>query len=134
MAGLGQDLKVDGEYYADALTVPQNDSTNSSSVKTMQGAQNGALQVKVVVNTDIVLADTKVMSIKVQDSADDTTFADVATIYTVTADGETTVSADTVLALFALPTDTGKYTRIVVTTDDAAVTGKVDAYPQYLPR
>lgn len=135
MAGLGQDIKVDGEQYLVGVSAPQNTTVNSSAIKNMPGAQLGSLQVKVVVNTDLVIADTKIMTVKLQHSDAETTgFTDYATLYTVTASGVTTVDAETVLALFVLPTDIKKWTRLTVTTDDAAVTGKVDAYPVYLPR
>ena len=134
MAGLGEDLKVDGEQYMTAVTVPANTTTNGSSILNTIGAVSGAIEVKVVANTDIVISDTKVVSVVLEDSADNITFTTYATIYTVTASGATTVDADTVLALFVLPSDIKKYTRVSVTTNDAGVTGKVDGFPVYLPR
>ena len=134
MAGLNQDLKVDGEQYFDAQTVPQNDTENSSSVKNQIGAQNSSIEVKVVVTTEIGLADTKVFTVKLQESSDDSTFTDKETLYTKTASGAETIAVDTVLAQYTLPTDIKKYTRVVVTTDDAAATGAIDAYPRYIPR
>lgn len=135
MAGLGEDIKVYGENYADAEAIPQNDTSYSESLELGEGGQNASINCKGVVNEKIVIADTKSLTVKLQDSEDDESFDDVATVYSITADGEAmSITAATELFNHVLAPDIRKHTRFSLTTDDAAAEGKVDIYPQYVPR
>lgn len=135
MAGLGEDIKVYGENYADATALPKNTTSYTDSREFGAGGQNGSINCKGVVNEKIVIADTKTLTIKLQESDDDESFDDVVTVHSITASGEAySVPVGTVLFNEVLPTDIKKHTRFSLTTTDAAAAGKVDIYPQYLPR
>lgn len=131
------DVKVEGGYFAEAQTVPQNTSAAGNGGSQEVSGTHGGIEIKAVVTTELALADTKVFSIKIQESSDDgdsDAFADKHTLYSVTASGATTVAVDTVLGLWVVPTDAERYLKAVLTSDDAAMTGAVSVYPRYLPR
>jgi len=134
MAGLGEDIKAADSIYYNAVTVPANTNTDSTALRTEVEAIQGAQSVYVKVDTDIVITDTKVVTVIVEDSADNITFTQLAELYTVTASGETTLDAGGILAQYVLPDNAKAYTRLNVATDDTGVVGKLTAYLRYLPR
>ena len=127
-------LKVYGDYLAKEQALPQNTSANGNGNEVRLGGTMGGIEIVLECIALITLADTKVLTIKLRDSADGTTYADLETVYTVTASGETTVAAGTIMARFILPTDCNDYIMATLTSTDAALTGSVSIYPTYLPR
>ena len=137
MAGLNEDIKVYGESFFDDTTVPQNDTTSSDGYSVSGHAVLGSYRIKAVVgDTKINLLDTQVLTVTLQDSDTDVDgdYADLATVYTITASGATELAVDEELGELVLPYDTKTYVRAVVTTDSAAATGTISVYPVYLPR
>lgn len=134
MAGLGEKIRAADGYYFNATTVPANTNTDSVSLRTEVEAIQGAQAVYVEVDTDIVVTDTKKVTITVEDSADNAAFTTLAQIYTVTASGETTLGAGDIIAQYVLPDNAKAFTRLNIVTDDASVVGKVTSYLRYLPR
>ena len=134
MAGLGQDLKINKEQYFQAEALPQNTSSNSQAISTGTKGALGSFCVKAVVADEISLADTKTLQIILQDSADGENFADVETLYEMTADGAATIVAGQVLCEYVMAPTIRRWTRIAVVTDDAAAAGSISAYPRYMPR
>lgn len=131
---LNHELKFDGQYLAKAQALPQNASADGNGGEFHLAELQGAVEIVVKVNAEITLADTKVLSVKLQDKATGGAYADLATIYSKTAAGATTLTADTVLARYILPTATKELLKGVITTTDAAAAGKLDIYPRYLAR
>lgn len=131
---LNKDLKFHGQYLAKAQSLPQNASADGNGGEFHLSDLQGSLEVVVKVNAEIALADTKVLSVKLQDKATGGNYADLATIYSKTAAGATTLAVDTVLARFILPTDLKELAKVVITTTDAGATGKLDIYPRMLAR
>lgn len=127
-------LKVYGQYLAEAQALPQNASADGNGPVLDLDGTMGGIEIVAVVTAEISLADTKSLDIKLQDSEDGETFADLETLYSVTADGATTIDADTVLERYVLPSDAKAYIKAVLTTDDAAAAGSVSVYPTYLAR
>jgi len=138
MAGLGKDIRVDGQNYAEAKVLPKNTTSYSDSLEVGKGGQNASVNVKGVVDTKIVMAQNKKVTIKLQDSDTNVTedYADKFTIKEITspADEAYSIPIGTVLFNSVLAPDTKKYTRIALTSDDAGLEGKIDIYPQYVPR
>jgi hypothetical protein len=134
MAGLGQDLKINKEQYFINEALPQNTSKNSQAISTGTKGALGSFCVKAVVEDEVALADTKTLSITLQDSADGENFADVVTLYEMTADGAETIEAGQVLCEYVMAPAIRRWTRVAVVTDDAAATGSISAYPRYMPR
>lgn len=125
------------EYIATAQTIPTNTNADANGGSFYAGETQGALAIKVVVNTAMTIAATKTITIKIQDSADDSSYADFATIYAETAvtTSLTGVVAGTQLGEeFVLPPGIRKYAKINIATDDATAAGKLDIYKRYLAR
>lgn len=124
-----QDLPQDDTSYG-------QDSDGDAVTQEVKGAMGG-LQVVAKCHEEITLADKKVLSLSIEESSDngdEDAFAHKAYLYYVTASGETTIEAGTVLGRFVLPTDIERYIRIALETDDATASGSVDVYLEYLPR
>jgi hypothetical protein len=131
------ELKAGDCYYAEAQTVPQNDSADGNGGALELSGTNAGIEIVAVVTTALAIADTKVFSIVLHESSDNAVaddYAAIQTLYTVTADGATAVVAGTELGRFLLPTDTEKYTKVVLTSDDATMTGAVSVYARYVGR
>lgn len=119
-------------YLADGVTMPNNTTLNGTGVKSENS--NGAIEVIAYAKTDIALADTTTLTIKVQDSADDVTYADLDTLYTKTASGAETIDAGTILGRYVLAPDDDIYVRSSITTDDTQESGTIDVFLHYLSR
>lgn len=120
------------DYMAYQQTVPANTTAAASNGPRLLGKVQNKLDIIVRVYTDVVISDTKVFSVKLQTSSDNgvaDAYADLATIYTVTASGETTLAAGTELARYAISTDKELWFKAVMISDDAAITGAVNIYP-----
>lgn len=128
------DLKFYGQYLAKAQSLPQNDSADGNGGEFHLAELQGGIEIVVKVNSAITLADTKVLSVKLQHKASGGSYADLATIYSKTASGATTLAAGTVLARYILPTDTADLLKAILTTTDASAAGKLDVYPRLLAR
>jgi len=128
-------LRASDGYYATGQTVPQNTSAFGDEGSLFTGNAQGAMAISIFAKTDVVLADTKVLTLNIYDSADNSTFALFAKCTSVTADGETTYSAgDQIGDDYVLPPSANEWTKAQLVTDDAAVTGTVDVFLHYLPR
>lgn len=127
-------IRSDADYMAKAQTLPQNDTADGNGGSFEYANTQASLEVIVIVNEEITLTDLKSLTIKLQDSADNSAFADLQTLYTKTSSGGDTIPADTELGRFVLPTTTKRYVKVVLISDDVAIAGKVDIFPTYLPR
>ena len=129
------ELKIHGDYLAEAQDLPQNDSADGNGGEFFYKGTLGGVEVVAKVRTEVTLADTKTMSLKLQEAeAEGGSYSDLATVYTATASGETTLAAGLELGRFVLPSDFKGRIKAVLVSDDAAVTGKVDLYPVLLPK
>lgn len=128
-------LKVYGEYLAQSQALPLNTSADGNGVELPVDKTMGALEIVVDVDTQIGLADTKVLTVKLQHKPlVGGSYTDLATIYTKTASGATTLAAGAVLGRYTLPSDCQALVKAVITTTDAAASGKLNVYPTYLAR
>ena len=134
--GLKHYVDINGQNLAKAQTLPANTSADGNGGAVFLGGINGAVEVLARVNTAVTIADTKVLTIKVQHSDSASSgFTDLATVYTITAAaGSGSLAKDTELGRFALPSTVKDYVKAVITTTDAAAAGKVDVIPVYMPR
>lgn len=130
-------LKSADDYLAKAQSLPQNASADGNGGSFESSDTQGSLQVIAEVNSQITLADTKTLGVKIQQSKDNgvsDAFADLETLYSLTSDGGSVIAAGTELGRFVIPTNAERYIKAVLTTDDAAAAGKVDLYVDYIPR
>lgn len=98
--------------------------------------QEGSLEVVARVGSVALgLTDTNILSIVLHDSADNSSFAALATIYTITAAaGSGVIAAGTLLGKLIVPSSARRYVKAVITSNDATTTGKLDVFFTYLPR
>ncbi|MDD4950997.1 MAG: hypothetical protein PHV85_00480 [Desulfovibrionaceae bacterium] len=127
-------LKVYGQYLAEEQAVPQNTSADGNGAELILSGTQGAIEVLAEVVEDVVITDTKTLSIKLQHKDAGGSYADLGQVCEITASGETTKTVGDILGRFVLPTDCKDIIKTVLTTDDVAVTGKLSVYPTYLAR
>lgn len=133
--GLPHVMQVHGQSLANAQALPQNTSADGNEGPLKVGGALGAFEVLVRVNAAITVADTKALTVKLQHRDGSDAFADLATIYTITAAaGSGSLAKGKELARFALPSTVKEEIKAVITTTDAAAAGKIDVLPVYLPR
>ncbi|AWJ91417.1 hypothetical protein Sp245p_16355 (plasmid) [Azospirillum baldaniorum] len=133
--GLRHYVDIHGQNFAKAQTLPQNTSADGNGGGVELSGINGAVEAVARVNTAVTIANAATLTIKLQHSADGTSWSDLGTVYTLAASGGNgALAADTELGRFALPSTVRKFVKAVITTTDAAASGKVDVIPVYLPR
>lgn len=129
------ELTVADQHLAEEQTVPQNASADGNGGEFDFSGTNGAIEIVVKVGgTAIGLADTKVLTVKLQHADGSDAMADLSSIYSKTASGATTLAADTELSRYVLPSTVKSRLKAVIATTDAAATGKINVSPVYLAR
>lgn len=130
MAGITERLRDANAIYFDGATVPANTTTTSSRLLTTEGGNLGGMIILVRAEAEITLADTKAMTLTINDNALVTGGTDTE-VYTktITASGADIVYAvgDTI-AEFILPRTVLEFTSVTVATTDALITGTFDAF------
>jgi hypothetical protein len=127
IGNISEELKAYSDYLLNGETVPQNTTTTGDAVQV--GGTQAELEVVAVAATDIGLADTKVLTLKLTGAdTSDGSFTDLVTLNTTTASGATTITAGTELGRYVVKPSDDLYAKAVIITDDAAATGSVDVY------
>lgn len=128
-------LKSAADFLALDQTIPSNSSADGNGGSFDLGNTQGALEVVAEVGSvNLAITDLKTFTIKLQDSADNSSFADLATVYTITAaSGSGAKAAGTLLGKLIVPSTARRYVKAVLTTDNAD-TGKVNVFFTYIPR
>ena len=129
MAGITERLRDANAIYFDGTTVPANTTNTSSRLLTTDGGNLGGMIILVRAEAEITLADTKVMTLTINDNAIETGGTDTE-VYskTITASGDVVFAAGDTIAEFILPRTVLEYTSVTVATDDALITGTFDAF------
>lgn len=129
-------LKSSADFLALDQALPQNASADGNGGSFDLGNTQASLEVNVEVGSVATdLTDTNILSVKLQDSADNSSFADLATVYTITAAGGSGVKAvGTHLGKLIVPSSARRYVKAVITTDDANVAGRLNVFFTYIPR
>lgn len=131
----GHTLRVNGEYLAQAQTVPANTTVagNAGPIKAL--SPMGGIEIVMVAKTDVVLATGKSLSLVPQDCDTQTgAYTDMAVTWKKTHAAAKTYKAGETIARLTLPSDTRAFVKARIVTDDAAATGSVDVFSTYLPR
>jgi len=123
----------DSGYMAKEQAIPQNATADGNGVVQDFSGMQSKMEAVAVVASDIVLADTKTITVKLQESDDGQTYSDAGVVFTHTASGETTFSAGDILGRFTPSVDAKPYTKAVLYSDDPAVTGSVSVKVGILP-
>ncbi len=133
--GLPHFAQIYGQGLVNAQTLPQNTSADGNEGPLKVSGLLGGIELVVRAHTDIAIADTKALTVAIQQRDGEDAFAALATIYTITAAaGSGAITAGTELARYALPSTVKDEIKAVITTTDAAATGKLDVIPAYMPR
>jgi hypothetical protein len=116
-------------------TIPSNDSADGNGGSFDLGNTQNSLEVVAEVGSvDLAITDEKIFSIKLFDSADNSSFEELATVYSLTAaGGNGAIVAGTELGKLLVPPDARRYVKAVLTTNNAD-TGKVNVFLAYIPR
>lgn len=125
---IGNDLRVFNEQYFENTAIPKNDNIVSEPLSTGEGGGNGSILIKALAASAISITDTKKVTFSVitSDGTHETTlFAQDITANT---------KKNTVLFEYVLPPSVKELTKVKIESDDTAVTGTVNIYPQLLPR
>lgn len=128
-------VKSAADFLALDQTVPSNTSADGNGGSFDLGNTEGSLEVVAEVGSVALgITDTKVFSVKLHDSADNSSFTELATVYTITAAaGSGVIAAGTVLGELIIPSNARRYVKAILTTNNAD-TGKVNVFLTYLPR
>jgi hypothetical protein len=127
------DLVAAGDYLASAQAVPKNTNADGDEGSVALGGTLGKIEIRVKAASEVTIHNTKVITIIVQDSADDSSFSTIATILSHTASGDKVWAAGDILARFVLPSNCRKYVKVNIATTDASAAGTLDIYPVYMP-
>ena len=127
-------LKACDCYYAKAQAITTSQvAGNDGSVFT--GNAEGALGVIIKAKTETTVIEDKVLTVVLEDSADDSSFATFKTLVAETgATGNTVYAAGEQIGdMFIIPPAANPYTQITLGADSATA-GTLDIYLVYLPR
>jgi hypothetical protein len=127
----------DDDFLAKDQDAPDNTTVDGNGGSFDIGNfQLGSMEVVAKVGSVALgLTDTNVLTIALHDSADNSSFAALAIIYTITAAAGSGVKAvGTVLGKLIVPSNARRYVKAVITSDDASTTGKLDVFMTHLPR
>lgn len=125
----GAELTVYGQNLSDELPLPKNTSVTTSAQ--MVGGAMSAIELVVKATSALSLAAAKILHVAVEDSDDTTNFAPTGWKFSVTAPK---ANVDDILTRFCFPSNSKKYVRCTVSTDDAAAVGSIALELVYLPR
>lgn len=126
-------LRSSDDYLAKAQTPPDNDTADGNGGGFSLGGSQGSIEIVAVVNSEVGVPDTKALTVKLQHSDDNSSYTDLATIYTITSSGGDTLAVGTELGRYILPTTAKRWVKAVIVTT-GTVTGKLDVFNRYIAR
>ena len=125
---ISEELKSYQDYMFNNITVPAN-TTTTGDAQQVGGTQAELEIVAVVGDTDVVITDTKVFTVSLTGSAtSDGSFTALETLYTVTASGETTLTAGTELGRYIVKPSDPMFAKAVAVSDDTGIVGTLEVY------
>lgn len=129
---ISEDLKSAQDYLFKDTTVPVD--TTTAGTANLVGGTNGQLEIIAIAKTDITIADTKSITVKLAGSdTEGGSFTDYANLYALTASGGNgAITAGTVLGSYIVTSENPLWAKAVVVTDDATATGTLDVYIKQL--
>lgn len=128
-------LRLYGTNLATEQTLPANTSAVGNGGGQSAGGLLGSTEMVMVAASAVTLTSGKTITMKLEDSADNSTFTAVPMTSTRTATA--TVNSwkiGDVIARLPVPSDAREYVRVKISTDDSSVSGTVDVVFDYLPR
>lgn len=121
-------------YYAKAQAITTSQVDGNSTVAQL-GNLAGAIVVRIYAATEVTVIDTKVLTINLLDSADNSSFAQKQVLAAITGTTGNTVFAigDQIGEDYILPNDCDEYTKITLGANFATA-GTIDVAREYLAR
>lgn len=131
---MGTDIKFADSYIENGTALPNNTNYTSDSIEL--GLVQSGLSLKVVANGAVVIANTKILTIELYHSADNSSFALAKTLlsYTNSTGGSVTRATGYEFVNFVPGDDIYQYVKVKVTTDSDLSAYKYDAYLHYEAR
>jgi len=131
---ISEELKSAHDYMFEDETAAAN-TTTTGEAQLVGGAQGELELVAVVGDTDIVITDTKALTVKLTGAeTEGGSFVDVATLYTVTASGATTLTAGTELGRYIVKPSDPLWGKAVAVNDDTGIVGNLTVYIRRVAR
>lgn len=130
-------LKVADEFLTTGQTIPQNTNANGDEGFKELAGTLGGLEVVFSAKTAVTLASNATFTAHLEDSADgSTSIADIPGASVTKSAGATGAiyAAGTILARVPIPSTAKRYIRCNIATNDAAATGTVDAFVDFLAK
>ena len=124
---LGEGLVAYGDAFFRGEDISSAGTVTSDAFRL--GNTDAGVEVKVKAASDFTLADTKSLSVKILNAdIDGVTYSSLATMGTITASGDLSVSTGDILASYILPVENvGKpWAKVQVITDSASSGATVD--------
>jgi hypothetical protein len=125
---ISEELKAFPDYMFNNAAVPKN-TTLTGDAQQVGGTQGELELVAVIGDANVVITDTKIFTVSLTGAETaDGSFTALATLFTVTASGATTLAAGTELGRYIVKPSDPMFAKAVATTNDAAATGTVTVY------
>jgi len=123
---------ADNEYMATAVNIADDTDPIATLVDSISvSGGKGTLEILGIVNTAVTIADGYSLTIKMYDSADNSTFAEIhngqRVYYKAASGSDVEIAAGTELFRWVVPSDCEDYIKPVITSD-ANNSGKLDIY------
>ncbi|MFV0421684.1 hypothetical protein [Oleidesulfovibrio sp.] len=127
-------LRINGEFLASAQQMPANTQVTGNGGVSRAGSMCGAAEVVVKAVAPVTLAAGKSFTLHLEhgDAEDSLSVMPVAFTRQYT-DGLNATAGD-IIARLPVPSDAGRYVRALLGTDDAAASGTVDVFMDFIPR
>jgi len=129
-----------GEYYASAQALPQNTMSGGDDGAQQNSGAMGGIEIITQVQAAMTLTHTGTLHVLVMHATyDSAAYYQTLPGYACSVtpgpgDGTEAYAVGTVLGRFVLPSDTYRYTKVAIKTDDRFATGSLDIFPSLLPR
>lgn len=132
MMHLAGDLRIMHEdVFADESLKGLGTAKTGTALRTGEGGQNGALCIKVVASKAAAIAADKTLTVEIMSGAAKDS---LEAIDKTTVSGAKAFAKGELVYDYVLPPSAKEWTSVRLTCDDAAATGSVDVYLQYLAR
>lgn len=128
-------LRIYNTNLASEQALPRNTSAIGNGGGQSAGGLLGSTEIVMIASSDVTLTVGKSITLTLQDSDNNETFTDVPMTSTRTATPTAYLwDIDDIILRLPIPSSAREYVRVVISTDDEHVTGKVYVVFDYLPR
>ena len=128
-------LRIHGESLAENQLLPKNTQAAGNGGPQRAGSLMGAAEIVVKAVTPVTIAAGKSLTVIMEDGEEAGTLSAMPLTFKLTAGASAlTRPVGEIIGRIPLPSNCRRYLRVMLGTDDAAASGAVDVFFQYLPR